>query len=366
MIEGEREADSEPVGRTLCDIAQVLESAQAAGERVRGALDLLGKLVPYQQCALLEAEAGFDPRLVALPDMPPGEESELTEALIKLFGKMLEERALAPGPSPLLWGVHLAVPLIGLDEVIGVLFVRRREGTYEKRHLRVLSVVAAHLAGYLMMLRARAKETGRIQELEDARRALESALRAKDQLLNLVADEMRTPLAAAMAWVRILGSRDLTRDERARAVEAIEHSVRTQTRLVGDLLDLGPRRPARKCVQAHARRRPRPGPPRGRRCRRADPRGRQRKRVRSRPPTAHVRMPRAAGEPDYPAQRRLRDRAGDRKARGRNARGEHPRGEPGRGQRHDLHGGAPAVTAGARAARRKIFVTSIAATRGQR
>jgi signal transduction histidine kinase len=233
------EADIEAVGRTLCDIAQVLESAQGAEERVRGALDLLGKLLPYQQCALLEAEAGFDPRLVAFPDMPPGEKEELTDALIKLFGKMLEERALAaPGPFPLLWGAHLAVPLIGLDEVIGVLFVRRSEGTYEKRHLRVLSVVAAQLAAYLMMLRARAKETGRAKELDEARCAVESALRAKDQFVNLVAHEMRTPLAAAMAWVRVLGSRDLPGDQRARAVEAIEHSVRTQTRLVGDLLDL--------------------------------------------------------------------------------------------------------------------------------
>ena len=234
-----READDgEPVGRTLCDVAQVLESAQGAEERVRDALELLGNLVPYQQCALLEAEAGFDPRLVAFPAMPPGEQSELTDALIKLFGKMLEERALAPGPSPVAWGAHLAVPLIGLDEVIGVLFVRRGEGTYEKRHLRLLSVVAAQLAAYLMMLRALAKESGRTKELEDAQRAAESALRAKDQLVNLVAHEMRTPLAAAMAWVRVLGSRALTRDERARAVEAIEHSVRTQTRLVGDLLDL--------------------------------------------------------------------------------------------------------------------------------
>jgi signal transduction histidine kinase len=232
-----READGE-LGRTLCDIAQVLESAQGEEGRLLRALELLGKLVPYQQCALLEAEPGFDSRLVAFPAMPPEEKNGLTDALIKLFGKLLEERALAPEPSPLLRGAHLAVPLMGLDEVIGVLFVRRGEGTYEKRNLRVLSLVASQLAAYLMMLRARAEEIGRAQELEDARRAAESALRAKDELLDLIAHELKTPLAAAMAWVRVLGSLDLTREERSRAVEAVERSVRTRARLVGDVLDL--------------------------------------------------------------------------------------------------------------------------------
>jgi signal transduction histidine kinase len=235
-----RESDAE-LGRTLGDIAQVLETAQGAAGRVRSALDLLGKIVPYQQCALLEAEPGCDPRLVVLPDMPTGGKHKLTGALTKLFGKMLDERSLSPEPSPMLWGAHLAVPLIGLDEVIGVVFVQRDEGTYDKRSLRLLSLVAAQLAAYLMMLRARAEETGQAKELEVARRAAESALRAKDEFVNLVAREMGTPLAAAMAWVRVLAKPDLAQGERARAVEAIERSVRTQYRLVGDLLDLSSR-----------------------------------------------------------------------------------------------------------------------------
>jgi signal transduction histidine kinase len=232
-----RESDTE-LGRTLCDIAQVLETAQGAAGRVRGALDLLGKIVPYQKCALLEAEPGCDPRLVVLPDMKTGEKQKLTSALIKLFGKMLEERSLSPEPSPMLWGAHLAVPLIGLDDVIGVLFVQRNEGTYDKRSLRLLSLVAAQLAAYLMMLRARAEETGQAKELEDARRAAESALRAKDEFVNLVAREMGTPIAAMMAWVRVLAKPDLAQGDRARAVEAIERSVRTQCRLIADLRDL--------------------------------------------------------------------------------------------------------------------------------
>jgi signal transduction histidine kinase len=232
-----READSELVGRMLCDIAQRLESAEGAAGRVVGSLELLGKLVPYQQCALLEAEPGFDPRLVAIPAMPREEKNKLTATLIKLFGKMLEERALAPEPSPMPGGAHLAVPLIGLDEVIGVLYVRRGDGTYQKRHLRVLSLVAAQIAAYLMLLRARAEGIGRTRQLEDARRTTESATTVKDELMDMITHELSTPLAAAMAWVRVLGSPDLVRDERARAVAALERSVRTQARLAADLLE---------------------------------------------------------------------------------------------------------------------------------
>jgi signal transduction histidine kinase len=231
-----RQADSELVGRTLCDIAQVLESTHGAGGRLLGALELLGKIVPYQQCALLDAEAGSDPHLLAVPPLPPDEKGGLTSALIGLFGKMLEERALAPEPSLPPWQGQLAVPLVGLGEVIGVLFVRRDEGTYQKQELRVLSLVAAQLAAYLTMLRARAEVSGRGRELENTQQIAQSALRA-DALVKLFAHEMRTPLVTAVAWVRLLGSRDLAPAERARAVEAIGRSIRTQARLVDELLD---------------------------------------------------------------------------------------------------------------------------------
>jgi signal transduction histidine kinase len=122
--------------------------------------------------------------------------------------------------------------------VIGVLFVRCGEGAYEKRHVQVLSVVAAKLAAYLTMLRARAEETKRTRKLEEVQRAAETASRAKDEFLKLVSEELKTPLAAALAWVRVLGSKELPEAERVRAVEAIERSVKAQAKLVDDLVDL--------------------------------------------------------------------------------------------------------------------------------
>jgi hypothetical protein len=129
MTTRRREAASlELFGRTLYDIAQVLESAEGAEERMRRALELLGQILPYDQCALLEGELGLAPRVLAIPALPPAEKGELTAALVKLFGRFLEEHTRAPGPLSTGPESRLAVPLIGLDEVIGVLFVRRGEG----------------------------------------------------------------------------------------------------------------------------------------------------------------------------------------------------------------------------------------------
>jgi signal transduction histidine kinase len=211
-------------GRALYDIAQVLESAVGAEKRVLRVLEILRQLVPYGQCALLEVEAGFAPRVLAIPALSPEEKNLLTDVLFKLFGTLLEERAQVSGPPPSTQlEAHLAVPLIGLGEVIGVLLVRRAEGVYVTRHLQALSVVAAQIAAYLTMLRAVAADMPN---------------RAKQEFLNLMFGELRPPLAAALAAVRILGSKDLPEAERARAVEVIERSIGTQTRTIDEILEV--------------------------------------------------------------------------------------------------------------------------------
>lgn len=232
------DAAIELAGPTLCDIAHLLESAEGAEGRLRGALELLGNVVPYQHCALLEAEPGCDPRVLVVPAMPQGQQRELTVALVKLFGKLLEEHALATPPSTPPWTSHLAVPLIGLDEVIGVLLVSRADESYDVAHLRVLSLVAAQLGAYLMLLRVRMEESARLRKVEEAKRAADAALRARATALTLVAEGLRAPFEAAKAWLRLLGTRNLSPDARARAIEAVERSVRTQNRLVSDLSDV--------------------------------------------------------------------------------------------------------------------------------
>jgi signal transduction histidine kinase len=237
MSERRRDAArGESLSRAFYDIAQVLESAEDSEARVIRVLERLRSLVSYEHCAVLEALPGHETRLITAPGTPPDEHARLMATTAALLGRLIEEHGQASeaSSSP---GTHLAVPLVGLDEVVGVLFV---QGThrYEERHVRRLSVVAAKLAAYFSMLRAHAREVGRVQQLDEARRAAEAANRAKDEFVALVSHELRTPLNTIMAWVDALRSDETGEAVRAQALEAIERSVRAEAKLIEDLLDL--------------------------------------------------------------------------------------------------------------------------------
>ena len=90
------------IGRTLYDVTHLLESADRADERVRRVLELLCDLVPYEQCAMLEARLGHDARVVLVPEPSADERVVLTRALVDLFGQLVDPDArtcVVPGPA---------------------------------------------------------------------------------------------------------------------------------------------------------------------------------------------------------------------------------------------------------------------------
>jgi two-component system, chemotaxis family, CheB/CheR fusion protein len=226
------------LGRALYDISHLLESAEGANERVGRVLGLLSTLVPYEQVAVLEARVGYEPQVTTVPEAPPGERIVLAETLLDLFGKLAGAKARALAPAARIAGVHLAVPLVGLDEVIGLLFVRSSVGEYTEEHLGALSVVAAKLAAYFTTLRARAELAELARERDEARRAADAANRAKDEFLALVSYELKTPLSSILAWTHILRSTANDAAAQARGIEEIEGNVQAQTRLIDEILDL--------------------------------------------------------------------------------------------------------------------------------
>lgn len=70
-----------------------------------------------------------------------------------------------------------------------------------------------------------------------ARDEAEEANRAKDFFLAFVSHELRSPLNAILGWSKILLSRPVDEETRRSALETIEKSARSQTKLINDLVD---------------------------------------------------------------------------------------------------------------------------------
>src|SRR5688500_493801 len=70
-----------------------------------------------------------------------------------------------------------------------------------------------------------------------ARLTAEKANATKDEFIAVVSHELRTPLNAIAGWTRILKTDTLSENTKDLALSKIEKNLRTQTRLVEELLD---------------------------------------------------------------------------------------------------------------------------------
>jgi signal transduction histidine kinase len=213
------------IARCLAEIATALESADGADERVRHTLALIGELVPYERCALLKALPGSDEKLFVVP--PRTERSAvLHEKLSNALRLMANAEKIGRSAD-----AHLTLPLIGLDEIIGVIRVEPRQNMdYDARHLRLLSVVAAQLGAYLTMLRLRDDEARRAEQLF-------SANQFQQRLVGIVSHDLRNPLAViAHVATHLLAT---TEDkQQARAIERALRNAQRANRMISDLLDV--------------------------------------------------------------------------------------------------------------------------------
>jgi hypothetical protein len=194
------------IEQVLLDVAHILQSATGWRVRLLRTFELIAELVPYDRCALREAPPGVDPFLVILPELLPEARAAHNEVLVEHLGRLalgpMPERRGDSGPSE----PYLVVPLMGLDEVIGVLHVSRAGEAYSERQWLVLTLIGAQLGAYLTMLRSRAADVVRSRALEEARRSAAAAIHEKDALLALVARELGAGRAVVEIAVEPEGS----------------------------------------------------------------------------------------------------------------------------------------------------------------
>jgi PAS domain S-box-containing protein len=82
------------------------------------------------------------------------------------------------------------------------------------------------------------EELSKIYEREKkARDEAEEANRAKDFFLAFVSHELRSPLNAILGWTKILLTKKVDEETRRNALETIERSARSQSKLINDLVD---------------------------------------------------------------------------------------------------------------------------------
>src|SRR5207253_9223929 len=77
-----------------------------------------------------------------------------------------------------------------------------------------------------------------VRDLEESRRELREADKAKDHFLATVSHELRTPLTAMLGWARMLREGKLDSAAAARGLEVVERSAKSQKQLIEDLLDV--------------------------------------------------------------------------------------------------------------------------------
>ena len=243
MNEASRAADLPKATRTLAEVAHSLAAADGPVERMHAAIRLIRQVIPYDRAAVLESvpwNGGCS--LYAEPPQEPAEEQALRARLESMMAMMADEgacenQAASPGFAPLNGSAegHIAIPVVGLNRTIGLLYLESSEGEYGETSLRLLAVLAAQFGAYLTTMRLREEELEHARQLGIALHRLEQTDRKKDEFLAMLGHELRNPLGAINTALQVMDHRGA--QELRRYYQVIDRQIRHLSRIVDDLLD---------------------------------------------------------------------------------------------------------------------------------
>jgi PAS domain S-box-containing protein len=102
-----------------------------------------------------------------------------------------------------------------------------------------LDLLARQAADFLERKRGEVQRAALLRDAEWARAEAEEANRSKDEFLATVSHELRSPLQGILGWLSLLRQEGgLEPEQRTRALESVERSVRLQAQLVQDIMDI--------------------------------------------------------------------------------------------------------------------------------
>ena len=134
----------------------------------------------------------------------------------------------------------LGVSLLDDDgEPIGLIMASDKAGgDFTEEDEALVSQLAAIASLALQHLAAEGEARHRAAEAQQAKEIADTANRVKDEFLAVLSHELRTPLSAIYMWSQFLRTGNPPPEQLQRGLENIERSVRTQTQLIDDLLDV--------------------------------------------------------------------------------------------------------------------------------
>ena len=219
----------------VADIARALESPHEAEARVRHVLDLIRGLVPCDRCALYRRSESDESGVIVVPEPLPGDRVQLAAFLQDILQFM---EGAEGKPRPFDSRVHLALPVIGLDEILGVLLVDREHGDeYEPHHLQLISAVCSQLGAYLTMVRLHHETARQTTLLADREQQLRGTARFREEFIGVIGHDLRNPLSAIRTGMQLLTRRAPLDACDAAVADRVVASADRMSRMIEDLMD---------------------------------------------------------------------------------------------------------------------------------
>jgi signal transduction histidine kinase len=144
------------------------------------------------------------------------------------------------GGRPRTWHAraHLALPVIGQDDILGVLIVDRDQGDdYDPHHLQLLSAVCSQLGAYLTLVRLHHETAQQTTLLVDREQQLRGAARFREEFIGVIGHDLRNPLSAIRTGAHLLLKRARLDGGDVAVVARLAASADRMSRMIDELMD---------------------------------------------------------------------------------------------------------------------------------